>query len=77
MRDAPAIAEFCPALKNPLAANFSLEIGGTAYIAAVKFLTKQEQMALCLIFVLLLTGWAVKTWRTAHPAAAVPIAQPS
>ncbi len=56
---------------------FSLEMGETAYIAAVKFLTKQEQMALCLIFVLLLTGWAVKTWRTAHPAAAVPIAQPS
>jgi len=56
--------------------NFSLEIGGRAYIAAVKFLTKQEQMALCLIFVLLLTGWAVKTWRAAHPAANVPAAQP-
>ena len=55
---------------------FSLEIGGRAYIAAVKFLTKQEQLALCLIFVLLLTGWAVKTWRAAHPAAAVPAAQP-
>jgi hypothetical protein len=34
-------------------------------------------MVLWLIVVLLLTGWAVKTWRTAHPAAAVPIAQPS
>jgi hypothetical protein len=50
-------------------------MGERAYIDAVKFLTKQEQMALCLIFVLLLTGWAVKTWRTAHPAAAVPAAQ--
>jgi hypothetical protein len=54
---------------------FSLEIGGTAYIASVKFLTKQEQMVLCLIFVLLLTGWAVKTWRAAHPAAAAPLSQ--
>ena len=52
-----------------------MEIAGTAYIARVKFLTKQEQMALGLIFVLLLTGWAVKTWRTAHPAAAVPLSQ--
>jgi hypothetical protein len=43
----------------------------------VNFLTKQEQMVLCLIFVLLLTGWAVKTWRTAHPPAVVPLAQKS
>ncbi len=54
---------------------FSLEIGESAYIARVRFLTKQEQMALCLIFVLLLTGWAVRTWRAAHPAAAVPLVQ--
>jgi hypothetical protein len=54
---------------------FSLEIGGTRYIASVSFLTKQEQMALCLIVVLLLTGWGVKSWRAAHPAAAVPLAQ--
>ena len=31
-------------------------------------LTKQEQMVLCLILGLLLTGWAVKAYRTAHPA---------
>jgi len=43
----------------------------------VNSLTKQEQMALCLLVVLLLTGWGVKTWRTAHPAAAVPLAQKS
>jgi len=54
-----------------------LEIGGTGYIASVKFLTKQEQMVLCLIFVLLLTGWGVKTWRTAHPPAPVPLMQQS
>jgi hypothetical protein len=52
-----------------------LEISGTGYNAIVTFLTKQEQTALCLIIVLLLTGWGVKTWRTAHPAAAVPLAQ--
>jgi hypothetical protein len=56
---------------------FSLEIAGTGYIASVKFLTKQEQMVLCLIFVLLLTGWGVKTWRAAHPPAPVPLAQKS
>jgi hypothetical protein len=52
-----------------------LEIGGTRYIGGVNWLTKQEQMVLWLIVVLLLTGWAVKTWRTAHPPAAVPLAQ--
>ena len=52
-----------------------MEIGGTGYIACVNFLTKQEQMVLGLILVLLLTGWAVKSWRTAHPADAVPLAQ--
>ena len=45
------------------------------YDVGVNSLTKQEQMVLCLIFVLLLTGWAVKSWCTAHPAAAVPITQ--
>jgi hypothetical protein len=30
-------------------------------------LTKQEQLVLCLVLGLLLTGWAVKTFRTAHP----------
>lgn len=54
---------------------FSLEIGGIRYIARVTFLTKQEQMVLCLILVLLLTGWVVKTWRTAHPADVVPLVQ--
>jgi len=65
----------CP-LARP-APEFSLEISGTGYIGSVKFLTKQEQMVICLIFVLLLTGWWVKTWRTAHPPAAVPLAQKS
>ena len=32
-------------------------------------LTKQEQMVLCIILGLLLTGWAVKTYRVAHPPA--------
>ncbi|MGA2786629.1 MAG: hypothetical protein ABSF60_03800 [Verrucomicrobiota bacterium] len=34
-------------------------------------LTKQEQTVLCIVLGLLLTGWAVKTYRTAHPPAAV------
>jgi hypothetical protein len=30
-------------------------------------LTKQEQMVLCIVLGLLLTGWAVKAYRTSHP----------
>ena len=40
------------------------------YIASVNRLTKQEQLVLCIVLGLLLTGWAVKTYRTAHPPAA-------
>jgi hypothetical protein len=35
----------------------------------VNYLTKQEQLVLCIVLGLLLTGWAVKTYRTAHPPA--------
>jgi len=37
------------------------------YISPVNHLTKQEQLVLCIVLGLLLTGWAVKTWRAAHP----------
>jgi hypothetical protein len=33
----------------------------------VNWLTKSEQMVLSLILGLLLVGWGVKAWRTAHP----------
>jgi hypothetical protein len=36
-------------------------------LCAMGRLTKQEQMVLCLILGLLLTGWAVKAYRSAHP----------
>jgi hypothetical protein len=43
----------------------------------VNGLTKQEQLVLCVIVGLLLTGWCVKTYRTAHPVAvAVQSAKP-
>jgi len=32
-------------------------------------LTRQEQLVLCIVLSLLLVGWAVKSWRTAHPSA--------
>lgn len=32
-------------------------------------LTKQEQLVLCVVLGLLLMGWAVKTYRAAHPPA--------
>jgi hypothetical protein len=35
----------------------------------VNRLTKQEQLVLCIVLGLLLTGWAVKAYRTAHPPA--------
>jgi hypothetical protein len=37
----------------------------------VNHLTKQEQMFLIVVLGLLLTGWAVGCYRTAHPAAAI------
>ncbi|HTQ50740.1 MAG TPA: hypothetical protein VMJ12_08510 [Candidatus Acidoferrales bacterium] len=33
-------------------------------------LTRQEQLVLCIVLGLLLTGLAVKTYRAAHPAPA-------
>jgi len=33
----------------------------------VNTLTKQEQLVLCLVLGILLMGWAVKSYRTAHP----------
>ncbi len=33
----------------------------------MKYLTKEQQIVLCVILLLLLTGLGVKTWRTAHP----------
>jgi hypothetical protein len=40
-------------------------------------LTRQEQMVLCVVLGLLLTGWAVKTWRSAHrPAGSAEVSQP-
>jgi hypothetical protein len=38
----------------------------------VNRLTKQEQLVLCVVLGLLLTGWAVKTYRAAHPAGTNP-----
>jgi hypothetical protein len=40
------------------------------YIIPVNRLTKQEQLFLIIVLGLLLTGWAVKTYRTAHPTTA-------
>lgn len=39
-------------------------------------LTRQEQLVLTVLVALLLTGWAVRSWRTAHPPAPVPVQQP-
>jgi len=48
------------------------------YSHAMNRLTRQEQMVLCIVLGLLLTGWAVKACRTAHPpAGAIPGEVPS
>lgn len=36
----------------------------------MNFLTKEQQTVVIVTLLLLLTGLAVKTWRTAHPPAA-------
>jgi len=43
--------------------------GDHAILPPVLRLTKQEQLVLCVVLSLLLVGWAVKAWRTAHPSA--------
>lgn len=40
---------------------------GCGTVRGVGFLTKQQQLVLCAIILLLLTGQAVKSWRLAHP----------
>ncbi len=41
-------------------------------------LTRQEQLVIITIVSLLLLGWAVKAWRTAHPSGVpVPTVQQS
>jgi hypothetical protein len=43
----------------------------------MNYLTKQEQLVLSLVLGLLLIGWMVKAYRTAHPpAVAVQAAKP-
>jgi len=45
------------------------------YTVGVNRLTKQEQLVLCVVLGLLLIGWAVKSYRAAHPPA--PAASPA
>jgi hypothetical protein len=36
------------------------------------YLTKEQQMVICVVLLLLLTGLAVKVWRTGHPPTTFP-----
>jgi hypothetical protein len=49
------------------------ETKSASYITDVNYLTKQEQLFLIVVLGLLLTGWAVKWYRTAHPPAVVAV----
>jgi hypothetical protein len=42
---------------------------GYPYSRRVNWLTRQEQIVLATVLALLVAGWAVKTYRTAHPPA--------
>jgi hypothetical protein len=49
--------------------NFIVNWNDLTYIQPVNRLTKHEQLVICIVAGLLLLGWAVKTYRTAHPPA--------
>jgi hypothetical protein len=41
--------------------------GYSRSVHAMKYLTKEQQKVVCVTLLLLLTGLAVKVWRTMHP----------
>jgi hypothetical protein len=67
---------------NPFAARRQQEVEATnsaivwvnplRYITRVLRLTRQEQLVLGVVLSLLLVGWAVRAWRTAHRTEAAP-----
>lgn len=60
---------FCSAPKEFHPPTHLAEEASDGYIVFVNRLTKQEQLVLGIVLGLLLTGWAVQWYRTAHPAA--------
>ncbi len=46
---------------------------GLEYIKAMLNLTKQQQLVICTVVLLLLLGWTVKAWRAAHPSRSAPV----
>jgi hypothetical protein len=57
--------------KYPVVARLA-EPAVTGYNGVVSSLTKQEQRVIGIIVLLLLTGWATRMWRTAHPPVPPP-----
>ena len=43
------------------------------YFTAMFNLTRQQQMFLCSVLLLLLVGWTVRAWRIAHPPERSPV----
>ena len=43
------------------------------YLTAMFNLTRQQQMFLCSVLLLLLVGWTVRAWRIAHPPERSPM----
>lgn len=43
------------------------------YFTAMFNLTRQQQMFLCSVLLLLLVGWTVRAWRIAHPPERSPM----
>jgi hypothetical protein len=58
---------FLLAARKQIAAPASLRYSSSTRGPTMNYLTKEQQKVLCVILLLLLTGLAVKTWRTGHP----------
>jgi hypothetical protein len=66
LTDVPAWNQFCVIINGK--PRWLAESRFASYIAAMNWLTKQEQLIICLVISLLVTGLAVKYYRAAHPA---------
>ena len=57
----------------PEAKNLIVRLRPVNYFTAMFNLTRQQQMFLCSVLLLLLVGWTVRAWRIAHPPERSPM----
>jgi protein-S-isoprenylcysteine O-methyltransferase Ste14 len=62
-------SRFCRVIPKSQIVNALFAVSGfCATLPAMNWLTKQEQLVICIVIGLLLTGLAVKYYRASHPA---------